>query len=182
MAEAYLFKSARLGFRNWQPTDIPLMAAINADPVVMEFFPSTNTYEQTEAFVTRMQNLYAAKGYCYFAVDRLDTGEFIGFIGLADQSYDTYFTPCTDIGWRLATQHWHNGFATEGAKRCLAYAFTKLHLHKVYAVAPKANRRSEKVMQNIGMHQQANFMHPLLAGNDRLQECVVYGVEKDGEL
>ncbi len=178
MANNYVFHSARLGFRNWQAADIPLMAAINADPDVMEFFPSVNTYEQTAAFVARMQTLFAAKGYCYFAVDRLDTGEFIGFIGLADPTYEAHFTPCTDIGWRLAKTHWHHGFATEGAQRCLQYAFTTLHLSEIFAIAPKINLPSIHVMKKIGMQQQDNFMHPLLAHDERLRECVLFRVKQ----
>ena len=94
----YLFTSERLGFRNWNDSDIEKMAAINNDPDVMEFFPATATYSQTADFIVRMKTMFTEKKYCYFAVDELSSGNFCGFIGLCDQNYEASFTPCTDIG------------------------------------------------------------------------------------
>ena len=176
----YLFTSKRLGFRNWRDEDILPMAEINADPEVMAFFPALQSMQQTTDFVKRMQAQQASKGYCYFAVDRLDNNEFIGFIGLMDQSYEADFTPCVDIGWRLRRSAWHQGFAKEGAARCLEYAFTKLALKRIYAVAPKVNLRSEHIMQVIGMHRLKAFAHPLLMEDDRLRQCILYGIDRDG--
>ena len=174
MAREYLFTSERLGFRNWDQVDIPLMASINADPEVMEFFPAIKTYDETIAFVEKMQLQMAVKHYCYFAVDKLEDGSFIGFIGLSEQTYESDFTPCTDIGWRLAKTEWGMGYATEGAKRCLEYALYELNLQKVVAVAPKVNVRSELVMQKTGMKKVAEFIHPLLLHYKHLKDCVLY--------
>jgi len=175
----YLFTSERLGFRNWTDDDIPLMAAINADPAVMEFFPSVLTTEQTTAFVQRMKNMLAEKGYCYFAVDRLEDGAFIGFTGLFYQDYDAPFTPCTDIGWRLDKQYWNKGYATEGAERCLQYAFQDLRLKNIKATAPRINVRSVNVMEKIGMKKQLDFIHPRLHDNERLKNCVCYEISSE---
>ena len=175
----YLFTSERLGFRAWNTSDIPLMAAINADPAVMEFFPAIQSLQQTEAFIERVHQSITANGFGYFAVDRLDTGAFIGFIGLMEKTFEAAFTPCIDIGWRLSRQHWNNGFATEGAKRCLDYAFNDLHLLKVYCMAPVINKKSEAVMQKIGMRKAGHFNHPLLKGDARLEDCVLYEMTND---
>jgi RimJ/RimL family protein N-acetyltransferase len=174
--QSYLFSSARLGFRNWLPEDLEAMAAINADPAVMQFFPATQTREDTAAFMDRMQQEYAAKGFCYFAVEVLENEEFIGFIGLCTQDFEASFTPCTDIGWRLKTTAWHKGYATEGAARCLEYAFGECGLKKLYAMAPVVNGPSINVMQKIGMHEVQHFIHPKLRDNERLQECVLYEI------
>lgn len=170
----YLFTSLRLGFRAWQASDIALMVAINADADVMQFFPSTQSLGQTTAFVHRMQIQLPDKGYCYYAVDTLVDNDFIGFIGISDQTYEASFTPCTDIGWRLKKSAWNNGYATEGAKRCLQYAFEELRLPKVMGIAPAVNIQSWQVMRKAGMAQVGTFNHPLLAGNKRLEECVLY--------
>ena len=145
----YLFHSARLGFRNWSDADIDPMAAISADDEVMKYFPAVATYEQTAAFVKRMQDEFAERGYCYFAVDELSTNSFIGFIGLSWRTFAADFTPCVDIGWRLKPEVWNKGYATEGAIRCLDYAFETLKLEKVYSTTPKMNTASERVMQNV---------------------------------
>jgi RimJ/RimL family protein N-acetyltransferase len=121
-----------------------------------------------------MRKQYLETGFTYFAVDRLDANEFIGFIGLSRQSYEAPFTPCVDIGWRLVPSAWQSGYATEGAMRCLQYATNELQLDAVYAVAPKVNKRSERVMIKAGMEKVTEFNHPLLAGHAVLNPCVVY--------
>ena len=173
----YLFKSDRLGFRNWLASDIEKLAAINADKEVMEFFPSTRTLPETNTFIKRMQKQYGDKGYCYFAVDNLEYDTFIGFIGLSEQNFAADFTPCIDIGWRLAKTAWNKGYATEGAKRCLEYGFEALHLDKIYSIAPVANLKSQQVMKKIGMHKVKAFDHPQLLDNARLRKCVLYVIE-----
>lgn len=177
--DPYLFTSARLGFRNWEHTDIPAMAVINADPDVMRFFPAPQTEMQTADFVERMQRLYAQEGFCYFAVEILEEKRFIGFTGLAIPLFEASFTPCVDIGWRLHPAVWHQGYAAEGAARCLQYAFEDKKLDSVKAVAPEINLPSVKVMERIGMKKIASFRHPSLLNNERLINCVCYEAVND---
>lgn len=178
MQERYLFKSERLGFRKWISSDLSEMAKINADPEIMKFFPKTQTTEETQSFIERMQKQFTEFGYCYFAVELLADSEFIGFIGIAYQTYQADYTPCTDIGWRLSKKHWGKGYATEGAKRCLEYAFQNLGLIKIFSIAPKTNENSEAVMTKIGMSKVKEFDHPLLLDNNRLKVCVLYEIER----
>jgi RimJ/RimL family protein N-acetyltransferase len=170
----YLFQSQRLGCRNWREEDIAPLCALNTDPAVMEFFPRMPDAEQTSAFVANMQTQMAKLGYCFFAVDRLDLKEFIGFIGLSVPNFEADFLPCTEIGWRLKRNAWGQGFATEGAKRCLEYGFQTLGLPKIVAFAPAINLRSERVMVQIGMQKVLQFAHPLLVAARHLQQCVLY--------
>jgi RimJ/RimL family protein N-acetyltransferase len=172
--KSYIFTSDRLGFRNWSLSDIEKMHEINSDPKVMEFFPSIPTKEQTTEFIKRMTKQFKDKGFCYFAVDKLENNEFIGFIGLSEQTYETDFTPCIDIGWRIKSSEWNKGFATEGAKKCLDYAFETLKLKEVYSVAPKINLKSEHIMIKIGMKKQYEFEHPLLKDHNELETCILY--------
>ena len=176
MDRNYLFTSQRLGFRNWRTEDIPFLAAINADPAVMEFFPGTKSLIETTDFIGRMQRQYTAKGYCYFAVDVLADNQFIGFIGISKQTFISPYTPCHDVGWRLAQNSWGSGYATEGAKACIAYAFDKLLLAKLIAIAPAINTRSVQVMGKAGMMRAGEFVHPLLLTDERLKNCVVYEI------
>ena len=176
--DSFLFKSARLGFRNWVHSDIEKMIAISADPKVMEFFPAPATPLQTEQSIERMQVQYLERRHCYFAVDHLESKEFIGFIGLLYQDYEAEFTPCVDIGWRLATKHWGEGYATEGAKRCLSYAFDDLKLNAIYSTAPIVNTKSINVMEKIGMKKISTFIHPRLKDYELLRECALYRINK----
>lgn len=170
----YLFTSERLGFRNWQDSDLDAFATMNADVDVMEFFPKILSRESSKKLMQRFSQHFEEKGYTYFAVNILETSECIGFIGLAYQTYEAPFTPCVDIGWRLVKPYWGNGYATEGAKRCLKYGFETLYLEKIYAVATAINLPSIRVMEKIGMEKAGTFIHPKLVGNKRLRDCVYY--------
>lgn len=177
-ADKYLFTSERLGFRNWELTDTEEMFRINSDKEVMAFFPDVSTKEQTIAFIERMKSQLANKGFCYFAVDKLIDNQFIGFIGLSEQTYSAAFTPCVDIGWRIKSSEWNRGFATEGAKRCLDFAFNDLKMDKIYSIAPKINIKSEHIMTKIGMTKEYEFEHPLLVNDSRLKTCILYKIER----
>ena len=154
------------------------MAAINADADVMQFFPAVQTLAHTEAFVARMQKLMVDKGYCYYAIDKLEDGSFIGFTGLCEQTFAALFTPCIDIGWRLSKAAWNKGYATEAASRCLHHAFYHLHIPTIYAIAPEINTRSIRIMEKVGMHKVDTFIHPLLRDDERLKTCVLYTKHK----
>ena len=170
----YIIKTSRLGLRNWVAEDVKPMAALNADEQVMEYFPSVQSEQNTSDFIKRMQKHFETYGFCYFAVDTLDTGEFIGFIGLCHQDYESDFTPHVDIGWRLKQSAWGKGYATEGAKACLEYGFKTLRLREVYSVASVINVKSQHIMKKIGMEKIATFDHPKLLDNDRLKVCVLF--------
>ncbi len=153
------------------------MIAVSADPEVMRFFPAIATAEQTTTFIKRMQLMYAEKGYCYFAVERLSDGAFLGFIGLCYQDFEASFTPCVDIGWRLGKAFWGHGYATEGAQRCLKYAFVELGLKQIKAIAPLINLPSIHVMQKIGMEEELRFKHPRLSAFPHIVDCTCYSID-----
>lgn len=176
---SYFFKTERLGFRGWRESDLDDLYSINTDKEVMEFFPFGYSKEETQQFIKRMQMQYARKGFCYFAVELLADQSFIGFIGLAEQDFAADFTPCIDIGWRLKKTAWNKGYATEGAKACLAYGFDVLALDKIFAIAPLANTKSETIMKKIGMQKIKTFEHPLLLHSLWLKECVLYKATKE---
>lgn len=175
--DKYLFTSSRLGFRTWYNDDIRQMALLNKDPEVMEFFPFLPSKKETEDFIQRMNLQYSENNFCYFAVDHLETGKFIGFIGLSLQNFDTDFTPCIDIGWRINKEYWGNGLATEGALECITYAKNQLGLHQIYSMASKINSKSIKVMKKIGMNYIKDFEHPRLLNHPSLEICVLYGID-----
>lgn len=162
MKKNYLFQSQRLGFRKWRKEDLEEFAKLNADELVMEHFPNTLSKNEVIIFIEKLQAHYTENGFTYYATEILETGEFIGMIGLAFQKYKTKFTPAIDIGWRLKRSAWGNGYATEGAKRCLEYGFKELGIHKIISVCTFKNVKSEKVMKKIGMTKIGEFDHPEL--------------------
>jgi RimJ/RimL family protein N-acetyltransferase len=172
----YLFTSSRLGFRTWLDDDIQEMALLNADKEVMEFFPFLPSEKQTIEFIQRMQKQFSESGFCYFPVDELETNRFIGFIGLSKQKFDSDFTPCIDIGWRINKKYWGKGLATEGAVECIKFAKNNLQLDRIYSMASKTNSKSIKVMEKIGMTYVKDFEHPKLKKDPTLEKCVLFAI------
>jgi len=174
----YLFTSERLGFRNWTANDLKEFSEINADLEVMKHFPNTLSENETRDFIQRLIDHFNKRGHTYFATEILETGEFIGFIGLAYQTYEADFNPATDIGWRLKKTAWRKGYATEGAKKCLEYAFNKLNIDRIISTCTLNNKNSENVMKKIGMIKQGVFKHPKLKDYPTYEECVWYEIKK----
>ncbi|PQB03696.1 GNAT family N-acetyltransferase [Aureitalea marina] len=172
--ERYLFTSERLGFRAWKPEDLHFIDELNSDHEVMRYFPSIPNREQNKSLLLRMIDLYETNEYCYFPVEKLSSGQFVGFIGIADQDYPAPFTPGVDIGWRLKKEFWGQGLASEGANRVLQYGFQEIGLDRIFSIAPKINKASIAVMRKIGLDYLTDFSHPKLKDHPNLESCKVY--------
>lgn len=172
----YLFTTPRLGFRTWQPFDLDDFAMINADPEVMRFFQKPLSREETQAMMDRMQRMFTEKGYCYFAVDLLETKELIGTIGLGWKTFESDFTPCVDIGWRIGKKWWNQGLATEGALACLSFAQQK-QIPEVLSMASVGNTASIQVMTKIGMRYWKDFDHSELGDFPKIQRCSLFKID-----
>lgn len=114
-----------------------------------------------------------------FAVDKLSDYKLIGFIGISEQTFESDFTPCIDIGWRLSQTEWGKGYATEGAKRCLEFAFNTIGLNTIKSFCPVINDKSERVMEKLGMIKKSTFNHPLLKDYKALEKCVLYEIDRE---
>jgi len=170
-------QTQRLMLRQWRDEDRPLFAAMNGDPEVMKYFPNTLSSSQSDTLVDRFTTDIEESGWGFWAAERSDTGEFIGFIGINYSADGLPFAPCVDIGWRLARAHWGLGFATEGAKAAMDYAFWQANLSLLVSMTPTENQASERIMQKLGMVKQAlNFMHPKVVKGHPLQEHVLYSI------
>lgn len=178
LKKEFIFRSERLGFRNWLQKDLNAFAKLNADATVMEHFPKALTKEETAESIKRFQDHYDKFGYTYYATEVLETGEFIGFIGLSFQDYESNFNPAVDIGWRIKKSAWGNGYATEGAKRCLEFAFNDLKLESVVSVCTIGNSKSERIMKKIGMVKKGTFDHPKLKAYPEYEKCMWYEINK----
>ena len=97
----YIIKTERLGLRNWRSSDLEPFTKMSQDEEVMNYFPKLLSKEECNDFIKRMQLHFKNFGFCYFAVDIIETREFIGFTGMLNQNYKSNFTPCIDVGWRL---------------------------------------------------------------------------------
>ena len=118
--------------RGWRESDLEPFAALNADPVVMEYFPSTLTRDRSDAIVReRVLPMFADHGFGWWAVEVPGVAPFVGFVGLQEPSFEAWFTPCVEVGWRLAREHWGHGYATEAARLALAFGFGSVGLDEI---------------------------------------------------
>ena len=166
----------RLWLRPWREADRAPFAAMNANSRVMEHFPSPLTREESDATVDRILAHFEAHGFGLWAVESPAVAPFAGFIGLCRPRFEAHFTPCVEIGWRLAAQYWARGYATEGAQAALTFGFETLGLDEIVSFTATANLRSRRVMAKVGMthHPEDDFDHPLLPPGHALQRHVLY--------
>ena len=169
----------RLLLRQWKVNDFPLFSSLNADPIVMEYFPSTLSEEESNRIARKIQSLIYERGWGFWATEEKVSRNFIGFVGLHTPEPELPFSPCVEVGWRLAKEYWGKGYATEAAKEALKYAFDKLRLEEVYSFTSVDNSRSRAVMERLRMlNMNQNFEHPKVPKGNALREHVLYKITK----
>jgi RimJ/RimL family protein N-acetyltransferase len=168
--------SVRVLLRPWRDDDRAPFAALNADPEVMSFFPHVLTSEESDRAVDRIEAHFRCHGFGLWALEICSVASFAGFAGLSVPSFDAHFTPCVEVGWRLARPYWGHGYATEAARLILAYGFETLKLAQIVSFTASANVRSRHVMERIGMSHDPrdDFDHPLLPEAHPLRRHVLY--------
>jgi RimJ/RimL family protein N-acetyltransferase len=173
-------RGPRVLLRPWRPSDLAPFAALNADPEVMEHLPAPLAREESDAMVTRVEAHLATHGFTLWAVEVPDEVPFAGFVGIVVPKFEAHFTPCVEIGWRLAREHWGKGYAVEAAAVALRAAFGPLGLREVVSLTVPANVRSRRVMERLGMrHSLADdFEHPLVPDGHRLRRHVLYRIAR----
>jgi RimJ/RimL family protein N-acetyltransferase len=166
-----MIRTERLLLRAWRDEDREPFAALNADPVVMEHFPSTMSREASDAFVDFNIETIAGRGWGLWAVEVVAAEEFVGFVGLNEPS----FRPGVEVGWRLKREAWGHGYATEAGMAAIRFGFDELGLDEIVSFTSTTNVRSQRVMERLGMtHDPADdFDHPNV-DDPRLRRHVLY--------
>jgi RimJ/RimL family protein N-acetyltransferase len=169
-------KTSRLLLRPWREADLPAFAALNADPIVMEHFPSVLDRAASDSLAARIQGHFDRHGFGLWAVELPNEADFIGFIGLAVPSFTAHFTPCVEVGWRLARRYWGQGYATEGGRAAIEFGFERAGLGEIVSFTVPANRRSLAVMERLGMTHDPrdDFDHPVLPEGHPLRRHLLY--------
>jgi len=174
-------ETPRLILRQWRDADIDPWAEMNADPRVMEFFPALYDRARAEETAASMRGEIERDGYGFWAVEIKASGAFAGMIGLNEITYDIPVHPKCEVGWRLAFDAWGHGYATEGARAALQFAFDTLGWPEVVAFTAALNQRSRRVMDRLGMVRDpdADFDHPRLKEGDALRRHVLYRIRRE---
>ena len=171
-------RTGRLTLRPWQDSDLEPFAALNADPRVMEFMLAPLSAEQSNAFATRIRTHFTQRGYGLWAVETRDA-PFIGFIGLQWANFEASFTPALEIGFRLAAEHWGQGYATEGGVAALAWLFANTDEAAVHSWTAVINQRSRRVIAKLGLQRVAAFEHPRVPEGHALRPHVLFRMSRE---
>lgn len=181
MAGVVALQTPRLILRRWRDGDREPFARMNRDPAVMEHFPALLSCEESDALVDRAELHLEQHGFGPWAAELTASGEFIGYIGLFIPGFEAAFTPCVEIGWRLAPERWGIGLATEGARAVVDHAFVHLGLLKIVSFTVPGNLRSRRVMEKLGMTHDPgdDFDHPQISDGHPLRRHVLYRLKRD---
>jgi RimJ/RimL family protein N-acetyltransferase len=148
-AATFVLSSAvRVLLRQWRDDDRESYAAINADPEVMRYFPSTMSREESDGFIDWASGLITERGWGLWAVEVVGGPPFVGVVGLNETRY---VPGAVEVSWKLAREHWGHGYATEAAREALRFGFERLGLHEIVAMTVPANKPSLRVMERLGM-------------------------------
>lgn len=179
MSACVTLSSDRIRLRPWRDADRDAFAAMNADPRVMTFFSHALSRAESDAMVDGIARHFGEHGFGLWAVEVPGVAPFVGFAGLAVARFSAHFTPCVEVGWRLAFAHWGRGYATEAARLALGYGFGTLALAEVVSFTTVANQRSRAVMERLGMRRDPadDFDYPTLPEHHPLRRHVLYRLD-----
>lgn len=172
-----VFRTERTLLRAWTPADREPFAELNRDPEVMaHMYPGPLSREESDELADRIAAHFEEHGFGYWAVEVPGVTSFAGFVGLYVPKFVAHFTPCVEVGWRLAREHWGHGYATEAAKAAMAFGLESAGLEEIVSLTVPANVRSRRVMERLGMQRDPDddFEHPRLPEGHRLRAHVLY--------
>ena len=161
--------------RRWRESDRASFAALNADPEVMRYFPAALDRAESDQLIDRIDERLEQQGFGLWALEVLESGEFVGFTGLNPMPDGVPGAGDQEVGWRLDRRAWHQGYATEAARAALDVG-RRLGLPVIWSMTAVINLPSQSVMQRIGMVRHGQFDHPRIEVGHALRPHVVYGI------
>jgi len=171
-----LLETKRLRLRRFTAADVDLLVALDADPQVMRYITygkPTPREAYVATYLPRWLAIYAAQpGFGYFAAERRDTGDFLGWFHLRDDRLEPEYV---ELGYRFQQAAWGQGYATEGARALLQHGFITLGLAQVSARTLRDNCGSRRVMEKCGLRFAADFVYPedVIAGRSEDERAAV---------
>lgn len=178
---AIVLESERYRLRHWRDEDLEPFARMSADPQVMQFLGPLLSRKESDRIANLHRERTSLLGYGFWALELPGEVSFGGFVGLSSPTWEAPFTPCVEVGWRLAPELWGRGLATEAAKAVLRLGFERYGLKEILSFTVPANVRSRRVMERIGMARDpdGDFDHPRVPEGNPLRRHVLYRLSRD---
>lgn len=176
-----MLRTPRLVLRQWRDADLEPFAAMNADPEVMALMPAPLDRAGSDALVARFRRQFDQHGFGLWAVGAPGVADLLGFVGLSIPNFTAPFTPCVEVGWRLARRYWGRGYATEAARAAVAVGFTVVGLPEIVSFTTPTSLRSIAVMERLGMIRDPrdDFDHPALPEGHALRRHLLYRLTRE---
>jgi RimJ/RimL family protein N-acetyltransferase len=159
----------RLTLRTFRAEDAAPYAAMCADPEVMRYLGEGRTLTPAEAWrqMAMILGHWRLRGYGLWAVEERATGALLGRLGF----FNPEGWPGLELAWALRREAWGKGYATEGARRALAHAFTEMGQPRVISLIHPRNVASIRVAERLGQTLEDRTE---LYGH----EVLVYGIDR----
>ncbi len=151
-----MIESERLILRKMTQDDFEAVAEMLRDADVMYAWEHTFDDDGIRAWIDRQMARYEKDGTAYLLAEEKQTGRAVGQIGVLREEINS--EPVWGIGYILNRKDWGKGYATEGAKVCMEYAFSVLHAGRVVCDIRPANTASIQVAKRLGMQQEGEFI------------------------
>jgi RimJ/RimL family protein N-acetyltransferase len=141
-------QTERLLLRMFRESDLNDYAEMCGDPEVMRYLGDGQTMSREDAWrhMAMVLGHWHLRGYGLWAVEERASGEMIGRIGC----YNPEGWPQLEVGWALRRCFWGRGYAIEGARASLRFAFTELNAEHVVSVIHPQNAASIRVAEKLG--------------------------------
>lgn len=150
----------RLRLRRFRAGDAEAYAAINADPLVVRYLGGEIDQAASDAQLARIMAHWDEHGLGLWAAELRGGGRMIGFVGLSVPGFLPAVLPAVEVGWRLASDVWSRGFATEGGRAAIEWGFGGLGLDRIISIIDPDNIASLRVAEKLGMRPGRDEVHP----------------------
>lgn len=171
-----LLETGRLRLRHFTLDDVDLLVELDSDPEVMRYITYGKTTPRSayaDVYLPRWLEIRARQpGQGYFAAERRDDGEFLGWFHLRDDRIEPQYV---ELGYRLRRAAWGQGYATEGASALVRHGFATLGVERISARTLLGNVASQRVMHKCGLREAGRFEYPedVLAGRTPEERAAV---------
>jgi RimJ/RimL family protein N-acetyltransferase len=176
-----MIETERLIVRPWRDSDrAAYLATCNSDGVTA-YLGGPAAVEEIDAALERIRVSQRENGFCFWAVERRSDSEFLGYCGLKiANDGGSPIDGEVEIGWRLREDAQGQGYATEAAGACLEWAWGNLAVPRIVAITVRANERSWRVMERLGMLRRPDldFAHPKFPADHPLSRHIAYVIER----
>ncbi len=179
MISEFHLETERLALRSWRADDLDSFHAICSDPVVMATLGPCMIRAETAALIGLVEAQEQEHGHTFWALERTKDSRLIGWCGVIRGNAGPVDGKA-EIGWRLASDCWGQGYASEAARATTDWLFANLPDDTAWAITHTGNHRSRAVMERMGMtyRPELDFDHPRLAANDPLLRHVAYSLDR----